>query len=283
MSPSVPGLALFCAKPVCAAHLPLKTYTVADGLPHNTISCIVRDSRGFLWFCTAEGLSLFDGYRFTNFGVAQGLPHPYVTAILETRDGEYWVATYDGLCKLDPKGIAGKGVAKAIGTRTNVAAHPMFMVFRPAGGDRRASAFTTLLQGRDGTIWCGTRNGLFDSCALVALWSACCRSTSRFPPRYQKSASSRRSWRTRYGTLRVGAASGLCRRWPDGTAVRYAGTGLPADYIHALLEDRHGHVWVGTRHRGLLELTIDASHRPPTVARGPTTAGTASSPTRSST
>jgi ligand-binding sensor domain-containing protein len=44
-------------------------------------------------------------------------------------------------------------------------------------------------------------------------------------------------------------------------------TGLPADYIHALLEDRHGHVWVGTRHRGLLELTIDASHRPPTVAR----------------
>jgi ligand-binding sensor domain-containing protein/signal transduction histidine kinase len=261
------GLGLFCAKPVCAAHLPLKTYTVADGLPHNAISCIVRDSRGFLWFCTAEGLSLFDGYRFTNFGVAQGLPHPYVTAILETRDGEYWVATYDGLCKLDPKGIAGKGVAEAIGTRTNAAAHPMFTVFRPAGGDHRASAFTTLLQGRDGTIWCGTRNGLFRlvrAGGLVRLLPI----DVALPTSYAEERFVLALLEDRYGTLWVGAASGLCRRWPDGTAIRYTGmTGLPADYIHALLEDRHGHVWVGTRHRGLFELTIDASHRTPTVAR----------------
>ncbi len=91
--PFCTALGLFRATPVSAARLPLKTYTVADGLPHNTINCIVRDSRGFLWFCTAEGLSLFDGYRFTNFGVDQGLPNPHVTAILETREGEYWVAT----------------------------------------------------------------------------------------------------------------------------------------------------------------------------------------------
>ena len=58
-----------------AERLPLKPYTTADGLADNDINKIVRDSRGFLWFCTAEGLSRFDGYSFTNFGTDQGLPH----------------------------------------------------------------------------------------------------------------------------------------------------------------------------------------------------------------
>ena len=66
----------------CIAHaekLPLRSYTVADGLANNQINKIVRDSRGFLWFCTAEGLSRFDGYQFTNYGTKEGLPHTVVT------------------------------------------------------------------------------------------------------------------------------------------------------------------------------------------------------------
>src|SRR5689334_1726995 len=74
-----------------AEHLPLKPYTVADGLPNNVINKIVRDSRGFLWFCTGEGLSRFDGYSFTNYGVDQGLPHTMVNDFLETRSGEIWI------------------------------------------------------------------------------------------------------------------------------------------------------------------------------------------------
>lgn len=42
--------------------LPIRTYTASDGLPHNDIVAIVRDSHGFLWFCTPGGLSRFDGY-----------------------------------------------------------------------------------------------------------------------------------------------------------------------------------------------------------------------------
>src|ERR1700736_1260753 len=87
-----------------AERLPLKAYTVADGLAHNEINKIVRDSRGFLWFCTADGLSRFDGYTFTNFGTDQGLPHANVTGLLETRSGEYWVATYGGIVRFNPKG-----------------------------------------------------------------------------------------------------------------------------------------------------------------------------------
>jgi len=61
-------------------------------------------SRGFLWFCTEDGLSRYDGYTFTNYGVEQGLPNRRVTDLLETREGEYWVATGGGLCRFNPKG-----------------------------------------------------------------------------------------------------------------------------------------------------------------------------------
>src|SRR5205085_5899109 len=87
-----------------AERLPLKTYTTADGLAHNVINRIVRDSRGFLWFCTEEGLSRFDGYSFINYSTAQGLPQPAVNDLLETRTGEYWVATDGGLVHFNPRG-----------------------------------------------------------------------------------------------------------------------------------------------------------------------------------
>ena len=86
---SLPGVVVVASVIVAAERLPLKTYTTADGLAHNNVQRIVRDSRGFLWFCTANGLSRFDGYTFTNFGTDQGLPNPNVTDLLETRNGEY--------------------------------------------------------------------------------------------------------------------------------------------------------------------------------------------------
>src|SRR5262249_55554816 len=88
---------------VSAERLPIKPYTTVDGLAHNNINKIVRDSRGFLWFCTGDGLSRFDGYTFTTYGTDQGLPHREVTDFLETRGGEYWVATNAGLVRFNPK------------------------------------------------------------------------------------------------------------------------------------------------------------------------------------
>jgi len=83
--------------------LPLKIYTSADGLAHNSVNRIVRDTRGYLWFCTSEGLSRFDGYEFHNYGRRDGLPHRVVNDVLETRSGELWVATSGGLCQYLPR------------------------------------------------------------------------------------------------------------------------------------------------------------------------------------
>ena len=55
------GLLLLVSPMIQGERLPIKTYTTADGLAHNVVNRVVRDSRGFLWFCTREGLSRFDG------------------------------------------------------------------------------------------------------------------------------------------------------------------------------------------------------------------------------
>lgn len=88
---------------VTGSQLPVKIYTTADGLAANRINKIVQDSRGYLWFCTQEGLSRFDGYSFTNYGPQQGLPAQGINDLLETRTGEYWLATNGGLLRFDPE------------------------------------------------------------------------------------------------------------------------------------------------------------------------------------
>lgn len=63
--------------PICAAaflavlsttargeRLPVKICTSAGGLGSSFIDYLMRDSRGFLWFCTRDGLNRFDGSRF---------------------------------------------------------------------------------------------------------------------------------------------------------------------------------------------------------------------------
>ena len=88
------------------AQLPMRIYTVADGLAGNQINCIIQDSHGFIWLCTEEGLSRFDGYQFPNFGSAQGLSGT-VNDLLEIRSGEYWVASPHGVYYFSP-GVSGR-------------------------------------------------------------------------------------------------------------------------------------------------------------------------------
>jgi ligand-binding sensor domain-containing protein/two-component sensor histidine kinase len=255
-------LLLFWPEPGQAQRLPLKAYTVADGLPHNAVNRIVRDRRGFLWFATAEGFALFDGYEFTRYGVEEGLPNSYVADILQTREGEYWIATRGGLARFDPKGSSGSRAADAI-VRHRPA--PMFTVVTPSGDDRHARVLTKLLQRRDGSIWCGTEKGLFrldrtaDRIELLPV-------DINLPAEYAQQSFISTLMEDRHGTLWVGAASGLYRLWPDGSAIRYGkAEGLADESIHDVLEDRLGYLWVATRFGGLLRMTIDADHKPPVI------------------
>jgi len=252
-------LALLFPSITQAARLPLKAYTTADGLAHNVINKIVRDSRGFLWFCTAEGLSRFDGYTFTNFGTDQGLPHPYVNDLLETGTGEFWVATNGGLVRFNPKGVP---ATRRVQTDSSA---PMFTVVNSDDDDRRAKAISVLLAGRDGTLWCGTLKGLFRLTTTKEL-SKLTPVPIGFPTKFAEQADINALIEDRYGTLWIGAQSGLYRRWPSGASARYdESEGLQFGPTFALLEDRSGNLWVGTAFHGLLRLTFDDASRSPQI------------------
>src|SRR5438128_1949153 len=152
------GLLVALSNVVNAERLPIRTYTTADGLGHNNVNRIIRDSRGFLWFCTFEGLSRFDGYSFTTYSVDQGLPSQVINDLLETREGQYWVATGAGLCRFNPKGIPRQRATKE--AQQSAASNAMFAVYFP-GENARSKVVTSLFQDREGAIWCGTEGGLY--------------------------------------------------------------------------------------------------------------------------
>ena len=74
-------------------------YSIEDGLPHNSISQICKDSRGYLWLCTWYGLSRYDGSRFVNYTMLPGdysnLSHNRILSIKEDPSGYMWILTYD--------------------------------------------------------------------------------------------------------------------------------------------------------------------------------------------
>jgi ligand-binding sensor domain-containing protein/two-component sensor histidine kinase len=81
---------------VSSQQLIFKTYTVEDGLVANPVRRILQDSKGFIWIGTWEGLSKYDGHKFTNYTTANGLSHNLVNAMYESPDGKLYLAENSG-------------------------------------------------------------------------------------------------------------------------------------------------------------------------------------------
>jgi signal transduction histidine kinase/ligand-binding sensor domain-containing protein len=222
-----------------AERLPVRVYSTADGLPSNQINCVKRDSHGFLWFCTVEGLSRFDGYTFTNYGVDQGLPGRVVTDFLETRSGEYWVATLRGLARFNPKP----------GPKAT-----MFTVYRP-GETQLAQQVNALVEDRQGAIWVGTNAGAFRLLRSGGQW-ALGRPEFKLPV----SEAAEGLLEDHEGRLWIAFYNGrdakLYRGTLNGQGDVFQPKFLRGNRILAMLQDREGRIWLGTYH-GLALLVAD--------------------------
>lgn len=75
-------------------------YTVAQGLANNSIRSIMPDKSGNIWFCTADGLSRYDGHSFLNFNMEHGLANENIKGVAIDREGIVWVGTQKGLSRL---------------------------------------------------------------------------------------------------------------------------------------------------------------------------------------
>ena len=216
--------ALLFAGMLCAEHLPVRMYTTADGLPSNDILRMVRDSRGLLWFCTAEGLARLDGSRFLEYGPEQGLPFAVVFDVAETRGGTIWVGTHGALAEF------------------RAAGEPRFKVW-PLGDDGKLKSIRRIFEDRAGSLWVGAFEGLFERKEARFGSSEIGMPTSQYAGEHVTSL-----LEDRHGVLWVGARSGLYRRFPDGRIEHFTEhDGLPALNVPALLEDRRGRIWIGTR------------------------------------
>jgi signal transduction histidine kinase/streptogramin lyase len=235
---------LFSALPIFAELLPIKSYTVADGLQRDEVKRIRRDSRGFMWFCTDDGISRFDGVGMTNFTTADGLPNRIVEDFLETKNGAIYIATDKGLARLNPLGLRGS------------AANPLFTVFLP--DNPKAEKILTLMEGSAGQVWVGTSDGLYKLMEMggeisfenVPLGTPLVVSgggaiiASEPNSLYVKTI-----LEDRHKTLWIGTfGSGLFRLSPDGSVRHFtAPAELPDNKITDLLEDSHGQLWMSLR------------------------------------
>ena len=84
-----------------------KTLDARDGLTSSQINCIMKDSRGYVWFGTPAGLYRYDGYVFRNFQSdsqdGSSLPNSYINSVQETLDGNLLVETASGYCVYHPQ------------------------------------------------------------------------------------------------------------------------------------------------------------------------------------
>jgi signal transduction histidine kinase/ligand-binding sensor domain-containing protein len=74
--------------------------SLEDGLSQSSVYAICKDSKGFLWFGTAEGLNRYDGYKFVVYKVdldnSNSVSDSWITCIYEDSFANLWIGTHDG-------------------------------------------------------------------------------------------------------------------------------------------------------------------------------------------
>lgn len=80
--------------------------SLIDGLSQSSITCIIQDHKGFMWFGTLDGLNKYDGYGFkvyrNEFMEPNSIADNSITALCEDKNHTLWIGTKtQGVCYLD--------------------------------------------------------------------------------------------------------------------------------------------------------------------------------------
>ncbi|RRB06424.1 ligand-binding sensor domain-containing protein [Larkinella rosea] len=175
----------------------LDQISVDNGLSQSGVDCILKDSRGYVWFGTQDGLNRYDGYQITHYKHnpfdATTISHDQIMSLYEDAHGKIWVGTVNGLSEYDP--VTGRfrrhqnllepkrrryglttinaitadrfgtlWLATSWGLKRLVFKNPkQYDVIHYTienEDDRRAQVINTLLIDPSGMLWIGTGNGL---------------------------------------------------------------------------------------------------------------------------
>lgn len=90
-----------CCFCLLAQSLHFDQLSVENGLSQNTVNCLQKDHRGYLWIGTNDGLNRYNGYEFEWFRYqneqANSLSDNKIYALLEDRNQRLWIGTSRGL------------------------------------------------------------------------------------------------------------------------------------------------------------------------------------------
>ena len=239
-----------------------RRYTVADGLPDNTIRALHVDRAGALWVGAQEGgVVRLTGGRVEHFADADGIPLDNVVSFAESPDGTLWINAASRVATLEEgrpslrrwresplDGIETFALEDRAGARWFSLARGMARVtpggVRVYGPDDGVPGSATMLEDPGGGYWLGTGNdGLFFFDPAGAGGSV-----RRYPL-----PDGGRNYRVRAARLDVEGnvwfgtnASGLLRVKRNVFTAYTSAHGLSYDVATAVYADAAGVVWAAT-------------------------------------
>lgn len=128
----------------------LKRISVKDGLSQGMINDILKDSDGFMWFATKNGLNRYDGHTFKVFAHdpfdSLSISGDEIACLLEESDNYLWVGTAShGLNLFDRKREVFYPITVKDSHSSDLPVYKVYAIAKDAEGD----------------LWIGTENGVY--------------------------------------------------------------------------------------------------------------------------
>lgn len=255
-------LTILWLMPYTAMTQQIQRFTESDGLPQSVVTCVLQDSKGYIWLSSWNGLSRYDGYSFTPFKARQGDNCPLKTNrilfISETKNGNILCKCKEGFYLFDTKTrkfVALPDKKSDKGDRFRPTAKQKAAIGKIP--EYRGIEFRLLYIDRQGGYWVYTHKGL-DRVTPERKRIA--------PVKYCGNGEEfiRSIFRDSRGRLFVADKNGFVRITDNrGNFVGYLAssgnitkTRTPfGANVYSMFQDSRGFIWMGSKPNGLFRLT----------------------------
>jgi ligand-binding sensor domain-containing protein/serine phosphatase RsbU (regulator of sigma subunit) len=123
--------------------------TADQGLSMGVVNCMLRDSRGFMWFGTQDGLNKYDGYRIVVYKHnpldSNSLSNNAISTLYENKNGELLIGTIGG--GFDAYNLSTGRFTHYLGSQNSK-------------NNLSNNNVKAILEDREGALWLGTSDGL---------------------------------------------------------------------------------------------------------------------------